>query len=143
MCKFYQLDFSVRFEGLYMRNSMWPSCKKGFAIPDETLILSRMWNWYLFFWLESVYFCEFLHYFINKKCVNQVCKETANEKIKQCRIKTLISNPYLIRQSFLKWCYKFLHVTVLLIQKELSRCHKLWIYNPNIFGSQSRKSLIF
>ena len=27
--------------------------------------------------------------------------------------------------------------------KELSLCHKLWIYNPYIFGTQCRKSLIF
>jgi len=27
--------------------------------------------------------------------------------------------------------------------KELSLCHKLWIYNPYIFGTQCHKSLIF
>ena len=27
--------------------------------------------------------------------------------------------------------------------KELSLCHKLWIYNPNIFGTKWRKSMIF
>ena len=32
---------------------------------------------------------------------------------------------------------------VILKSKELSLCHKLWIYNPYFFGTQYRKSLIF
>ena len=57
-----------------------------------------MWKILSFPWLEKCLISPLL--LIRKKCANPFCREPANENKQFKKTKTLISNSYLIRQSF-------------------------------------------
>ena len=88
----------------FRRNFKWPSmqrqCNSRFTL--EILIWSKMWKISSFLWLEkcSILWVSPLLFFINKKCVIHFRREPANENKHLNGTKTLISNSYLIRQSF-------------------------------------------
>jgi len=69
-------------------------------------------------------------------------KKSANKFIKDKKINTMMKKKELIYWQISNEKYVPKHLFSF-VTKELSLCHKFWIYNPYIFGTQCRKSLIF